>query len=310
MKKYLRIILIVVITVVFISYFAVEYAAKNILSYSAIKPSRVTKEMILTYYNDLANPSTVGLDYSDFNITVEDSIKLRGWFIYSEVKPAKGTIFILHGIGSCKNAMLPLAKTFCDEGFNCICYDSRASGESGGLYCTFGYFEKKDVSAYIDSAIVRYPDSSPYGIFGNSLGAAVSIQTMAIDKRLVCGIAQSPFADLQNIVRDYFARIALVRVNYIPDKALKYSEQIAHFKVDDVQPALSAKNITQPVMIIHGLEDKNINPSYGKKVFENLSSKEKFWYPIAHGDHNNLSIAGGSEYTERIVWFFQKYLVK
>ena len=310
MRKYLRIIFGLIIVLITVSYLAINYAIENILPYSAIRPARVTKEQILRDYASLTSPSSIGLEFSDFNITVEDSINLKGWFIPSQSKPSRGTIFLLHGIASCKNSMLPFAKLLSSEGFNCVCYDSRANGESGGLNCTFGYYEKSDLSKYIDSTIIRFPKSAPYGVFGNSLGAAVAIQAMSVDKRLVCGIAESPFANLRDVIHDYFARMFLFKINSIPDAALKYTEQIAHFQIDSVQPSLSAKMITQPTMIIHGLEDKHISSIYGKKVFNNLSSKEKYWYPIANGTHYNLSSIGGSEYNKRIVEFYKKYLVE
>jgi pimeloyl-ACP methyl ester carboxylesterase len=309
-RKYFQILFFALIFLIIITSFAINYAIKNVLPYAPIRPYRVNKTLFVIGHKNLENPSSIGLKYSDFNITVEDTIKLKGWFIYSQLKPAHGTIFILHGISNCKNAMLPLARILCCNGFNCACYDLRANGESGGLNCTFGYYEKKDLSKYIDSAIVQFPNSAPYGIFGHSLGAAVALQAMAMDKRIECGIAVSPFADLRTIIRDYFARISLIRINSIPDRALIYTEQIARFQIDSVRPAESAKEITQPVMIIHGLADKNISPVYGKEVYNNLSSKDKYWYPIPGGGHNDLPSIGGEEYNERITEFYKKYLVK
>lgn len=308
MKKYFRIIFLVIIVFAGISYLTLNYFIKNYLPYSAIRPNRITKEQVLKNYEGLLTPASIGLSYSDFNITVEDSIKLIGWFINSQIKPSKGTIFLLHGIGSCKNAMLSTVNMFASEGFNCVCYDSRAQGESGGLNCTFGYYEKKDLSIYIDSVTIKFPNSAPYAVFGHSLGAAIAIQAMAEDKRIVCGISESPFANLRETIHDYFARITFFRISWISDEAMKYSEQIAHFNVDSVQPVLSAKKIFQPTMIIHGSDDINISPKYGKEIFNNLSSIEKIWYPILGANHDNLSYIGGSELNKKIINFFDKYL--
>ncbi len=290
------------------AYFGVNYATEHILPYSPIRPSRCTNADIQKYHGGILTPSAADLTWRTFDITVEDTIRLRGWFVDSKLKPAQGTIFLLHGIASCKGTMIPTAGILASSGFNCVLYDSRANGESGGLNCTFGYFEKKDLSAYVDSAMSRYPDSGPYGVFGNSLGAAVAIQTMAADKRLVCGIVESPFANLRDVIHDYFARMFIVHINSIPDRALSFTEKIAHFPIDSVQPALLAKRITQPVMVIHGLEDKHIKSSYGKIVFDNLSSREKQWLPIPNGDHYNLRKVGGAEYQRQIVEFFKHHM--
>lgn len=287
----------------------ITYAAKNILAYSPIRPSRCTKESLVKYNDSLFYPDQLNLRNEEFDITVEDSIKLKGWFIFSDSVNCKGTIFLLHGIASCKATMLKTAKLLSSFGFNCVVYDSRANGESGGINCTFGYYEKNDLSAYIDSTQSRYPNSAPYGALGNSLGAAVLIQTMAEDKRIVCGIAESPFANLRDIIRDYFSRMYYLRINWIPDKALEHTEKIANFSVDSVAPSKSAKNITQPMMIVHGLRDEHISYKYGKEVFDNIKSKEKIWYPIEAGEHNNLSQVGGEKLNEAITTFFNKHLV-
>ena len=267
-----KIILISVIVLAAAVLLGFNYAIKHVFPYSPIRPLRCNGDSFLT-------PKVAGLKWEPFNITVEDSIKLIGWFIHSSVEPAKGTIFVLHGIGSCKAGMLTTAKLLADSGYNCVLYDQRASGESGGINCTYGYYEKYDLSAYIDSTIKRYPGSGPYGIFGHSMGAAVSLQAMEHDKRIKCGVAMSTFANLKQIVRDYFTRAAF-KMDYIPDRALTESEKIASFNADSVSPVRSAKNITQPVLVIHGTKDDNISAKYGRGVYNNLPSKDKEWYPV------------------------------
>lgn len=291
------------------AWYIADRSMKDYFAYSTIRPERVTKAHILAEHPEDVDPSKQGMRYSDFNITVDDTILLKGWFVYATKAPSKGTVILLHGISSCKNMMLPLAKELTEQGYNCICYDSRANGESGGLNCTFGFYEKHDVSRYIDSAIARYPHAAPFGIMGHSLGAAVALQAMAIDKRIVCGIAESPFADLRSTTRDYFARMAHVRLDFIPDRALMFSEKIAGFSADSVCPALAAKSITQPVMVIHGLKDERIDSKYGKMDFDNIASVHKFWYPVAAGMHSNLARTGGKKLDDKIKSFLAQYLV-
>ncbi len=307
MRKLFTIPAVLIVLIASVWYIA-DKSMKDYFAYSTIRPERVTKAHILAEHPEDIDPSKKGMRYFDFNITVEDSILLKGWFIYAAGKQAKGTMILMHGISSCKNMMLPLAKELTDQGYNCICYDSRANGESGGINCTFGFYEKHDVSRYIDSAIIRYPHSAPFGIMGHSLGAAVALQAMAVDKRIVCGIAESPFADLRSTTRDYFARMAHVRLDFIPDRALMFSEKIAGFSADSVCPALAAKQITQPVMVIHGTSDERIDSKYGKLDFDNIASAHKFWYPVAGGKHSNLAMAGGKKLDDKIKSFLNQYL--
>ncbi len=310
MRRFLLLSSSILAILLVVAFFAINYAIEYTLPYSPIRPRRITAEDIQKSFGEPLTPSAIGLAWKQFDITVEDTILLRGWFVESPTKPAAGTVFLLHGIGSSKEFMIPTAAFLARAGFNTVLYDSRANGESGGLNCTFGYYEKKDLSTYIDSTETRFPDSSPYGVFGSSLGAAVAVQAMALDKRIVCGIIESPFADLRTVIHDYFARMFLIRADWIPDRALTHTENIAHFAIDSVQPAIAARFVSQPTMVIHGLNDDRINPAYGKLVFDNLRSREKEWYPISGGGHDNLHKAGGKEYEQRIVAFFQKQLKK
>ena len=271
---------------------------------------RVTGKTIEKFYDQKVSPDQYGLTYSNFDVNVGDSIILKGFLINSKTEKPKGTIIILHGIASCKEAMLGLAAELADTGYNCILYDSRANGESGGKYCTFGYYEKNDVSKYIDAAISKYKNAAPFGIYGHSFGAAVALQAMARDHRIKCGVIVSPFADLREIVHDYVKRISFIPFHFFSNMIIDKSGEIAHFPVDSVKPEISAKQITQPVMVIHGLNDERISPENGKRIFNNLASKEKIWYPIPGGGHNNLSVLGGNEFRNKVVNFYLAYLKK
>src|ERR1051326_4103890 len=136
-------------------------AVDRILPYSAIRPHRVTRNEITNLSPGGADPGAFGIKYALLNVTVEDSIVLKGWYLFSKKDSALGTIILLHGIGSCKEAMINFADTLTKDGYNCILYDSRAHGESGGMNCTFGYYERRDVSAFIDSALIRFRTAKP-----------------------------------------------------------------------------------------------------------------------------------------------------
>lgn len=155
---------------------------------------------------------------------------------------------------------------------------------------------------------MRYPPSPPFGVLGDSFGAATAIQALAWDKRLVCGIAESPFATLRGVIHDYFQQMYYVPLNFIPDAALVYSERIAGFQVDSVSPEQDARRITQPTMIVHGSVDRKISPRYGKLVFDNLRSEHKEWYPVQGAGDSDIGNVGGAAYEARIVRFFGTYL--
>jgi uncharacterized protein len=304
MKKFFAILSVVIVVLILFLGIALTYAIENVFPYSPIRPHRLTPAEIGKLYPGVDNPGSVGLKYMDFDVDVEKGIILKGWFVFSHLKPARGTIVLLHGIASCRYAMIPMAKALARSGFNSILYDSRANGESGGVNCTFGYFEKIDLRIVLDAVQERFSGAAPFGVYGNSLGAAVAVQALAIEKRLRCGVVESCFATLRGVIHDYSRRMILLPINSIPDAALRRTERIASLRIDDVKPEASARFIVQPIMVIHGLKDAHIKAAYGRRVFDNIASPVKLWVPIPTGTHYNLAEIGGTPYLRSIVDFF------
>lgn len=307
-KKILHYSLLCIISLFIIGGIGAYIVIEQILPYSPIRPYRITKDEVARVYPHRAAPADFNLKSQTLDVVVEDSIHLKGWYIFAQTDCAQGTVVLLHGIGSSKEAWLPMADTLAHHGFNSILFDLRAHGASGGVNCTFGYYEKYDVSAVISEARKQTGDAGPYAVFGHSLGAAVAVQAMIVDPRIVCGIAQSPFATLREILHDYWYQMSGLHLNWVADAALKKSEYIAHFAVDSVRPESDARRIFYPVMVIHGTRDEKISVEYGKRVYNNLQSPEKEWYPIERGDHDHLSQIGGNQYYKKVISFLCRHL--
>jgi pimeloyl-ACP methyl ester carboxylesterase len=104
-------------------------------------------------------------------------------------------------------------------------------------------------------------------------------------------------------------RLSGVPVRWVSDAALTRSGEIARFPVDSVRPEESARHITRPVMVVHGLLDKHISPEYGKRIYQNLGSLDKEWVPVPQGSHFNLASIGGEAYKRQIMDFLRRHMV-
>jgi len=184
MKKSVVIIFFVLVVIGILGSLGYDEVVYHVLPYSPIRPHRLTTTEVQTFFPYAANLSKLGLNIETFNVLADDSIPLDGLYIHSAMDTARGTLILLHGIASCKEALLPFADTLAHHGYNCILYDSRAHGKSGGVNFTMGYYERYDVSTINDYARKRFGKIDPIGIFGSSMGASIAIQAMAIDKRV------------------------------------------------------------------------------------------------------------------------------
>lgn len=252
---------------------------------------------IFTLEKQLLDSNTRYIDFQSF-----DHTKLEGLYGKTTQK-SKGTMILLHGIRGYKEHFIPLAQQLQDSGYNTLALDLRAHGSSGGEYCTYGYYEKKDIKSAVDFLLRQPRADSNLGVWGQSLGGAIALQSLAYDERLKFGVVESTFSDLETIVQDYSERMFGFSIPWVNEYALSRASDLAHFDPEQVSPRSSAKRITQPMLITHGTADKHIRFEYGKANFDNLSSQHKVFLPIPGAVHHNVWTIGGKEYQNQIFQF-------
>jgi len=112
----------------------------------------------------------------------------------------------LHGIADSRTGTAGLARLFVENHYTVLMPDIRAHGESGGAIATYGLLEAGDVHQWVDWLIAS---EHPRNIFamGESLGAAVLLQSLAVEPRFRAVVAESPFANLKDIAEYRVARM-------------------------------------------------------------------------------------------------------
>ncbi len=271
-----------------------------------LQPNLRTREWYSTFTH-LLEPRDAGLPQENIKVTTNDGLKLDCWFV-KQPGTARGTIIYLHGVGDCKIGGVPYAKLFFEKGFNVFLYDSRRHGLSEGAYCTYGFYEKLDLSTVIDYLRCR-PDTviGKIGVFGTSMGAAVALQAAAIDSRIDAIVAEASFTNLRTIMVDYQKRIIKLPWHFLRNVAMTRSQKIANFKAREVSPLEAVQHVHKPILFIHGTDDSRIKTDYSKALYERANEPKELLL-VPEGDHTDLLNVGGSEYEQRIVAFFEKYL--
>ena len=271
-----------------------------------LQPKRRTIEYYRTVTHIL-HPSDLQLPYEELTLKTPEGLALSCWLIPEPAK-ARGTIIYLHGVSECKIVGLPLARHFHDSGYNVFLYDSRYHGDSGGKYCTYGFYEKHDACTVINY-LERRKDIAlgKIGLFGSSMGAAIAIQVAAMDNRVAAVVAESGFATLRTIFDDYQKRMTKLPWHYLRNIVIKRSEHIAHFKATAVSPLDSVKHVHVPIFILHGTDDTLIKYTYSEMLYNNTGELKELWL-IPGARHDNMAEVGGEEYSRRILDFFDNAL--
>ncbi len=253
------------------------------------------------------SPAELDLNYEEINIITNDGIKLNSWLVKATPQ-SRGTIIYLHGVGDCKIAGIPFAKFFRDNGFNVFLYDSRRHGESGGDYCTYGYYEKYDLIKVIDYLESRKDlNTDRIGLFGSSMGAAVAIQTAAIDKRIKAVVAENSFSTLRKIFDDYQKRIIKIPFHYLRNFVIKRAEVMANFKAREVSPLKSIADVHIPILFVYAKLDKHINYKYSIQLYENTDEPKEL-FPLDNATHNDTWESGGKIYHDKLLDYFGRNL--
>ena len=255
----------------------------------------------------ILHPSDLRLPFEDLTLKTAEGIALSCWLIPAAGR-ARGTVLCLHGVSECKIVGLPMAKLLHNHGYNVFLYDSRRHGNSGGNFCTYGFYEKHDTTTILNYLETRSDlRLGGIGLFGSSMGAAVAIQVAAIDKRVVAVVAESGFATLRSVFDDYQRRMIKLPWHYLRNIVIKRSEHMAHFRANAVSPLDAVKEIFVPLFILHGTADDRISYRYSEMVYQAAHEPKELWL-LPGARHNDMAEAGGAAYEQRILAFFDRYV--
>lgn len=243
---------------------------------------------------------------SIFSVTSFDGTTIVSRLTDSDLDTTHGTIILLHGIRSNKENLAHLASALAAEGYSSVAVDLRAHGYSGGAHCTFGVKERKDISALIDHLEQEGMIKGKLGIFGQSLGGAIVIQTLATDDRLQYGIILSTFSNFRSITDDYFRFNLGFSFKWLSNYLVDRSGAIAGFDPDDASPMKYCTKVHQPVLMAHGVEDRRITIDYGKANFSNLPNPESEFLAVEKANHLNVWQVDGEALLSQILKFLNQ----
>jgi len=140
-----------------------------------------------------------GADLQPVVIQAVDGVELHAW--YSVPKHQNGqAVILLHGIGDNRGGVAGYGQAFLREGYRILLPDSRAHGESGGAVATYGLGESDDIHRWVSWLYGR--GASCVDGFGESMGAALVLESVRSDSRFCAVVADSPFSTFRSVAYD------------------------------------------------------------------------------------------------------------
>lgn len=269
-----------------------KLSIRGILRSYRRSPDRIKQEF------GFSHPKDFNLDYEDLTVVVEPGITVSGWLMRAK-SARRGVLVYHHGIWDAGSPRLPLAERMTPQGFDCVLYDSRGQGESGGRYCTFGEREKFDLVKILDAVDSRGVDTSHVVVVGHSMGAATAVYAAGIDSRIKALVLEACYRDLPTAVHDYARLLVPVLTRSMVDKALVRAGQIGEFEPEDLSPIKLMPGLTIPVLFVQGTADQRIKPHYAEEQF-NAKPEPKELHYIEGARHGRLWHEGGIDYLNKL----------
>jgi alpha-beta hydrolase superfamily lysophospholipase len=132
----------------------------------------------------------------------------------------------------------------------------------------------------------RYPNRPRY-IFGHSLGGAIAIELAAQVHDEAGTLVEGTFTSIPDVVRTF-------KWGWLP---------VSPLITQRFDSARRVKDIGSPLLVVHGGDDRLIQPDLGRKLFEAATSPKAFVL-VEGGSHHNTNSVGQPQYREAIASLF------
>jgi uncharacterized protein len=242
--------------------------------------------------------------WEDARVTASDGVTLDGWLMTPPVPNGSGVI-LLHGVGDTRRGMAMHAVFLLRAGFTVLMPDARGHGSSGGSLISYGIREAGDVHTWAEWVVRQRPIAHLYGL-GQSMGAAILLQSLPRESRFRAIVADCPFDSFEDVARyrlEHASRLGklvswpVVQIGFL-DARLFHGLDLHH-----ASPAEAIRNTNVPILLIHGAADVNIPPSESMALHELNPQSTALWLVPGARHIASLSVSP-REYVQRVTdWF-------
>lgn len=218
-------------------------------------------------------PTTLSQDFT-FNFSnpfeelflkAEDGAVINA--IHFKTENPKGVILYFHGNAGDLSRWGKITEFFVEKNYDVFVMDYRTYGKSKGTLSEQALYN--DAQMCYNYVLERYA-ASEITIYGRSLGTGMATYLASNNnpKKL---ILETPFYSLTDVAKYRFSL-------FPTKKLLKY----------DFPSYKYVQDINCPILIFHGTDDGVIPYASSEKLFNSMNQKDKMFFTIENGEHNNL----------------------
>jgi len=247
-------------------------------------------------------------ELQDVSISASDGAVLKGWYVHPRIYNGNAVV-LLHGITDNREGVAGYGRLLLQHGYAVLLPDARRHGESGGELATYGVKEADDIHRWVSWVYQHDPPQCIYG-FGESYGAALILQSLAVENRFCAVAAESTFSTAREIsfervsgplhLQSWFGRTLGRPAIW---SAVIYSRLRYRIDLLEPNPLEAVAHSTVPVLLIHGADDRNIAPRHSQLIAAAAPSHVELWL-VPHAGHTMAWAAAHQEFESRLLGWF------
>lgn len=233
------------------------------------------------------------------SIRAADGARLRAW-LATPARPGPDATILLHGVSDSRSGMAGYADLFLARGDRVLLPDSRAHGASGGALASYGVLEGDDVARW--ARWLRVRGARCVYALGESMGAALALQSLAAGAPLCAVVAESPFASFRAVARH---RVGSPLLAPVVEAGLLWGRLRHGIALSDASPEDSVRRTRVPVLLVHGLRDTNIPPAHSRRIRAANPRSVSLW-EVASAGHCGARGAAPAQFAARVRAFLYR----
>ncbi|MCU1284390.1 MAG: Dipeptidyl aminopeptidase/acylaminoacyl-peptidase-like protein [Acidobacteriales bacterium] len=272
---------------------------------------KLPKHAITQEYRTVALQRAAALHSSldEVSIRTPDGTILRAWYL-QPAEPNHDAAILLHGVTDNRLGVAGYAELLLKHGYSVLLPDMRDHGESDGQIASYGLREGGDIHQWVDWIYQTHPPHCVYG-FGESMGAAIILQSLASESRFCAVAAESSFATFRDGAYDRVSgmlqsRPWIAKTIFRPaiEIGILYARLRYSLNLNQVSPEHAVSGSNTPVLLIHGVEDVNIWPRNSKAI-HNANPRTDLWL-VPRAAHCGAWQASPQEFETRLLRLFSQ----
>lgn len=259
----------------------------------------------------LPSPIPTFAAWREVAIQARDGAVLRAWLLSPEDSNGN-CVITMHGVADGRRGTLGLARLFVENHYTVLMPDSRAHGESGGEIATYGLLERDDVHRWVDWLM---SSGRPRNVFamGESMGAGVLLQSLAVEHRFSAVAAESPFANFEEIAEYRVAQrlpigglVGRTFARSVVWSGFLYARWKYGLDFRAANAADVVADVSTPILLIHGLDDTNIPPQHSRILASRNPRSITLWL-VPGAAHTGAFATAPEQFQSRVLGWFSEH---